>query len=137
MWDKIANCFEFKLILALFAGMLGYLFDPTQYLALLALFLLILGDFIFGIFAAKTTGMTSTSAKFYRTPIKIAVYFSLIAICHISEYTLPVMIGFLDETMTGFLAATELLSILEKAGIMGYAIPRKLLNQLEKYKTDC
>ena len=130
---KAAHFFEVKAVVAMITGIAAFLFDPTQSMALLALFVLVLVDFVFGVAASKKTGMQITSAKFFRTPFKIGIYFALIAACHVAEFTLPAQMGFLDETLIGFLAATELVSILEKAGYMGYAIPRKLLNQLQKY----
>lgn len=136
LWGRAAHYYELKSFIAIILGIVSYLFDPLHNAALLALFLLIILDFFFGVAAAKRTGLQITSAKFARTPIKLVVYFTLIAASRISEYALPEFMGFLDETLLGFLVCTELLSLLEKAGYMGFAIPRKLLNQLEKYTQD-
>lgn len=98
--------------------------------AMLAVFFLILFDWITGIFAAKISGETIKSSKIIRTPIKIVIYFMLITGARIAEYSLPHAIGYLDDTVIAFLALTELISVLENTGKMGYAIPKKLLTKL-------
>lgn len=133
LWNRAFHYGNLKALAALVIGVLGFFFDPLQQTALLALFVLVFVDFLFGMAAAKKTGQQITSAKFFRTPIKLAVYFTLIACAHISEYALPGWLGILDETLTGFLVATELLSIFEKSGYLGFAVPRRVLNQLEEY----
>lgn len=136
LWMRLTQFVELKTISAAIIAALSFIFDPNQVMALLALFILILLDFVFGVAASKKTGMQITSGKFYRTPLKLIVYFALIAAARLTEHALPVQMGFLDETLVGFLAATEMLSILEKSGYMGYAVPMKLLNQLQKYTQD-
>lgn len=132
----MANGFEIKGICAFLFAVVAYFFDPLQRAALLALFILIIVDFFFGFAAAKKTGKEITSSRFARTPIKMVVYFSLVACSRISEYALPSFLAVLDETLVAFLVATELLSILEKSGHLGFAVPQKLLNQLEKYTSE-
>ena len=133
LWERTTEFVEIKAVAAVFIAVGSFLYDPTQVTALFAVFLLIVIDCIFGIIAAKSKGIQITSAKFYHTPLKIVIYFILISACHMTEYALPHVLGFLDETLTGWLAATELLSILESAGYAGYQLPRKLLNQLQEY----
>lgn len=134
IYYKMVSFFNVKLFFGLFWSSLVYLFGTGQSEAMIALFLLVIVDWVFGIMAAKKSGEIITSAKFIRTPVKLAVYFALISSSHISEYALPHLIGFLDETMTAGLVLTELLSVFEKSGKMGYAIPQRLLNQLEQYR---
>lgn len=131
IYAKITAYLDLKIVLGLLWSSLVYLFDQGQAEAMIALFLLTLVDWIFGIAASKRSGEQITSAKFIRTPIKIAVYFALIASSRISEYALPAAIGFIDETMVAGLVITELLSVFEKSGKLGFVIPQRLLNQLE------
>lgn len=136
IYAKMIAYLDLKVFCGLIWSVLVYLFGTGQAEAMIALFLLVIADWIWGIAAAKTSGEQITSAKFLRTPIKLAVYFSLISVSHISEYAIPAAIGFIDETMVAGLVITELLSVFEKAGKMGWVIPRRLLNQLEHLRDD-
>lgn len=125
---KILEASEFKVVLGALLSVTSFFFDPLQHIAILAVFFLIIIDFFFGVGAARATGDAIKSSKLRRTAIKMVVYFTLIATARITEYTLP--LGFLDETVIAFLAATEMLSILENAGRMGYPMPQKLFTVL-------
>ena len=134
LYAKMIAYLDLKVLLGLVWGSFVYLFGHGQAEAMFGLFLLIIVDWIFGVAAAKKTGETITSSKFFRTPIKFAVYFTLIAATHVSEYALPAIMGIIDETMVAGLVITELLSIFEKSGKMGFAIPQRVLNQLEQLR---
>ncbi len=76
-----------------------------------------------------------TSKKAIKTPLKMVVYGIMISAGYVTEsviglhsINLPIA-----ETIAGFIAVTELISILENVGRMGYVIPAKLLNTLEQY----
>lgn len=122
---------ELKALLAALLSVVTFFFDPLQQLALLALFVLILIDFFLGTAAARYTGDQIRSAKLVRTAIKFAVYFTLISAARVTEHALP--FTFLDETVVGFLSATELLSILENTGRLGFAVPSRLVELLGQY----
>lgn len=124
--------FQLKAIIGTIIAILAYLFDPTQHAALLALFILILADFCFGVTASRMEGHPVRSSKVRRTAIKMTVYFAIVAMTRITENAIP-LLSFMDETLVGFLAATELLSILENVGRMGYAVPAKLTKMLGDY----
>lgn len=110
-----------------------WLFDPLYAEALLALFILVLVDFFTGVAASRKEGQTIRSARIRETAKKLTAYFAMIAAAHISETALPAMVGILDETVTGYLVATELKSILENMGRLGYASPARVLNILNEY----
>lgn len=133
LFGKLAEAAQLKAFAAVGIAVLGFLFDPTQHIALVAIFLLIMADFVFGIAAARKSGEPVRSAKLRRTAIKVAVYYALIACAHVTEYALPSYMGFLDESVLGFLAATELLSILENVGKLGYVVPKNLVKLLGDY----
>ncbi len=124
---------EMKLGLGVLTAALSWLYDPVYVEALLALFLLILCDFITGVAASRREGVLIESAKLRRTAAKVAIYFAMIAAGHISEKALPLLLNVLDETITGYLVATELLSILENAGRLGFATPTELRRKLQEY----
>lgn len=128
---KIRHAAEIKWLAGLFVSISSFLFDPTQYVAMGAVFFLCLTDFFFGVAASRHGGEPIRSSKVVRTAIKIAVYFSLIAAARAAEHAIP--FTFLDTTVIGFLAATELLSILENTGRLGFAVPRKIVDLLGDY----
>lgn len=99
--------------------------------AIRSIMFLVIVDFITGLSAAKLSGEEIRSSKVVRSAIKFVVYLLLIASAHITEYAVPVIAGFGDETIVAFLALTELISVIENVGKMGYAVPKKLLNKLQ------
>lgn len=116
---------------------LNFLFDGVLKDAMMALFLLCLMDFVTAIHAIRRQpGEMIKSSKIWRTAAKISVYFLLISAGRISEIATSFVIPFLDETILGFLAVTELISILENVGKMGYAVPEKLLKKLSDYRDE-
>ncbi len=128
---KMTDSFQLKALFASLVTLLSYLFDPTHMMGMIAIFALICADFMFGVSASRKQDMPVRSAKVRHTAVKITVYFALIACARITEYALPM--PFLDESIIGFLAATELLSILENAGRLGYVVPKQLVKVLGDY----
>lgn len=131
LFKKIMHAAELKWLFGVALSVFSFFFDPLNNLALFALFVLIIFDFVLGVSASRYTGQQIQSAKLRRSAIKMAVYFMLVAAARVAEHTLP--FAFLDETVTGFLAATELLSILENVGRLGFAVPQKLVDILGDY----
>jgi toxin secretion/phage lysis holin len=87
-------------------------------------------DCLTAIWAAYKSGETIKSAKIFRTPVKIVIYFGLIYFARITEYGLPELLTILDETVIAFCVVTELISIMENVNKMGYPVPTKLLSKL-------
>ncbi len=102
-----------------------------SYVALLALILL---DFVTGIYAAKKCGEAIRSSKIRHSAVKVFAYFSVIAGAHMAEKGLFSYVAFLDETVLAFFLFTELISLIENTGKMGYETPKKILNQIKEYK---
>lgn len=134
LFHKVVDFLDLKILVGLAWSGIVFFFDGGQTQALLALFFLVLADWIFGFAAAKKTGVPITSAKCFRTPVKLAIYFALVACARISEYALPGALGFLDETMVAGLVLTELISIFENSGRLGFVVPQRLLNQVREWK---
>lgn len=110
-----------------------FLFGNTYDEALIAIVMLMIFDFIFGLSASKYEGTPITSRRGMHGIIKGLVYFSAIASAHFVDHTIPFEL--VQSTMMGFVAVNEFISILENIGRLGYETPKKLLNQLrEKYK---
>jgi phage-related holin len=76
------------------------------------------------------TGETISSAKVFRSAIKTMIYVMFISAAHLMEMTTPIL-SFADELVLSFLAVTELISILENVGKMGFAVPKRFLNTLQ------
>jgi len=129
--------FHPSVLKAIVAGLLiiySFFFDSAQSQSLLALFVLVIMDFISGISASKKVGEPIRSSKIKHTAIKITAYFGVIAGAHLAEFGLYTFIAVLDETVIAFFLCTELVSLLENVGRMGFNTPKKLLNQLNGVK---
>lgn len=131
LWDF----FNLKFVPSFAIPLFGMLFGFGDHMVLKALFALVIIDFITGIASAFMTKEPITSKGVVRTAFKIAVYGLLISAAHLTQRIIPFDI-FIEEAVTTFLALTELISILENAGKMGFAIPKKLLNQLHKIRDE-
>lgn len=123
-----------KTFAAALLSVTGFLFDGLLREAMLALLILLIFDFITGVAAAKREGQEISSHSAFRTAVKIAVYFLLISAGRMAEATIGSTLPFIDEAVLAFLGVTELISILENVGRLGYAVPLKLLNKLKDYR---
>lgn len=136
---KTVNLPLLKMSSTVFITTAGFLFDSLTHDAIIALLILMLFDFITAIIVAYRTGKEIQSAKILRSALKVSVYMLLVSSGHLAEVGVNVdmfPLNFIDETIIGFLVMTELISIIENAGKMGYAIPNKLLNKLNQYKDE-
>lgn len=123
------------------AGAIAYAFyrlsfDVTQDKAIVAVLALVVMDFITGITAAKMSGDFIKSSRAFRSAIKTFMYLLMISAAYFTEIAFPLASQFADETVIAFLAITELISIMENLGKMGYGIPIKMLNRLKKIKDN-
>lgn len=109
----------------------AFSFDTLQSQALKALLALLIIDFITGLYASKRSGEEIKSSKIFRTGIKILLYFVMVSAAHLTELAVPALDFMVDETMLGFLALTELVSILENIGRVGFTVPQQLLNKIK------
>jgi len=126
---KVFDNVSFKAVVTFFFVLLHFLFDQLHTRAIIALLVLIIGDFIFGIWGSYKSGEEIKSYRVRDTVVKIIVYFSMISFSYMVEtaglFFIPV-----DETVITFLAVTELISIFENISRMGYIVPKRLLNKL-------
>lgn len=95
-------------------------------------------DFITAIMREYKLGRKIESRKIIKTAVKLFVYGLLISASYITEavigikaFNLPV-----TEIMATFIAVTELVSIMENVGDMGYVIPQKLLGRLKEIRDE-
>ncbi len=91
-------------------------------------------DFVTAIARDKKLNRVISSQKAVRTPIKIAVYAMLVSAGFITQSIIGISFLPIASIISGFIAVTELISVLENVGQMGYVIPKKLLNMLKDYE---
>lgn len=121
-----------KMSVALSLGVSNFFFDEVLALAMWSLLALIVFDFITAIMAVYSSHEEIESRKIVLTVRKIVVYYVSISAGFLTEAATHNAIPLIDETIIGFLAVTELISILENTGKMGYHTPNKLLNRLRE-----
>lgn len=129
---ELFNLITVKAI-ALLVPLYTFFFGTIEHKVALGLAILVIFDFLTGVAAAKILGHEIKSAKIFRSAIKFVVYFLFVAAGHLVEVTNPTVLGFVDDTIMAFLAITELISIMENIGNMGFAVPKKLLNKLHDF----
>lgn len=129
--NKASHYVEFKLFGSVVITAVAFLFDGALKAGLISLFLLIIFDFFTAIANAYHKKIEIQSRKILTTAVKMVIYFGLIASANLAEHAVPLLESILDETILAFLSLTELISILENCGKLGFAIPKKLLNKLE------
>ena len=130
---KITEFLSLKMWAAGGAVIYSFLFGDLPYAVAFSLVLLVIFDMITGIVASKVSGVIISSRHVFATAGKLAIYGLLISAGHLTN----VIIGFdfkLDSAIMVVLAFTEIISILENAGKMGYKIPKKMLNKVRDYR---
>lgn len=125
---------DFKLLASGLFSIASFFFGASlQNMALVALFTLIIFDSISGISAAYRTGVQIESVKILRTVIKICIYFLFVSAGHLCDMVTQNILP-IENTIIAFLAVTELVSIMENIGKMGYVVPQTLLNKLKEIR---
>lgn len=130
---KITEFFSLKMWAGFGAVIYSFFFGDIPYAVAMSLVVLVIFDMITGIAASKVSGVIISSRQVFVTAGKLAIYGLLISAGHLTN----VVIGFdfkLDSAIMVVLAFTEIISILENAGNMGYAIPKKILNKAREYR---
>lgn len=118
-----------KVPLAIAAGVVEYLIGADNKASMAALLVLIGFDLATAIMAKFKIGEEIESRKILKTATKTVAYALMASGAHLAEKIVPGP-TFLDSAVISFLALTELISIIENVGKMGYAIPQKLLNKI-------
>lgn len=131
---KICEDWLFKALVSLVVISFQFLFDPLQYQVMISIIVLLVIDFLTGVYASYRAGEPLVSYKIFRSALKTAAYFLLISAGYVSERAIG--IHFIDETIMAFLAATELKSIIENISKAGFAVPQNLLKKLQDIKDN-
>lgn len=111
-----------------------FLFGDFHTQGIVAVLMLMTFDTILGVMATYYEGKAIISRKFSRVVQKGAVYLIAISAGYFTDLTIGWSV--IQTTMIGFIAVTEFISILENMGRMGFQTPKKLLNQLENFKSQ-
>ncbi len=127
--------FNSKILGSFGLSIFGFLFGLELNHVLEALLALVVIDFVTGVMAAWKSGQPIKSRMALRSAIKLTVYSLMVSGAHLTEVAVPGT-TLLDEGMVAFLALTELISVIENAGNMGFAIPQKLLNMIIQLRGD-
>lgn len=114
----------------------SFAFGSQAKTVLLAIVALVVFDFITGITAAKMSHEQIMSSKIFRSAFKFLIYFIMISSAHLFEIAVPLLGTSATDIIIAFLALTEIISIMENVGKMGYEVPLKLLNSLQSLKKD-
>lgn len=134
--DIISTVFEPTLVkfLASILLLLSFLVGDFHQQAIVAVLMLMIIDTCFGLMATYHEGQAITSRRFSRVVQKGVVYFMAISAGYFADLTIGWQM--IQATMIGFIGVTEFISILENMGRLGYATPKKLLNQLQDFKSQ-
>lgn len=135
VFEGIGRFVSLKLIPSFLLPLFGILFGFDDNVVLRALLILVVFDFITGILAAHISSQPIKSKSAVRSAFKVAVYGLLVSAGHLTDQVTPGS-WFIQDAVTSFLALTELISIIENTGKMGYAIPKKLLAKLQSFRDD-
>lgn len=130
---RISDSVLLKVAISLSVGIADYFVGTENFTTMGMLFTLIVFDLVTALIAQYKLGNIIESRKALKTATKLFVYTMLVSGTFLTEKIIPGT-TFLDNGMISFLAMTELISILENTGHMGYAIPKKMLNRLEDLK---
>lgn len=130
--EEIANSAFSKSIISFFISFTSVTFQEGDSMVLIGLLLLVIMDCITGVLGAHRAGIPVTSKKLGMTISKIFVYFTLIVAFKLSDMILGRPFGFeLATFCTGWMALTELYSIMENSEKLGFPLPNKIVRLIK------
>ena len=130
IWNALClSCVSKGLIGGVIAFFL-YLVGANNIIILQALLVLIAIDFVTAIGGAYTLGVPIESRRALKSATKVIVYTMFVSAGHLTSIILLNTI-WIEVAVISFLALTELVSIMENIGKMGYTVPQTLLNRLK------
>lgn len=135
-WEIVQTTIELSAVKLFTASalMISFLIGDFHTQAVTAVLMLLIFDTILGVMATYNEGNAITSRKFSRVIQKGIVYFMAISAGYFADQTIGWQV--IQATMIAFIGVTEFISILENMGRLGYATPKKLLNQLQDFKSQ-
>lgn len=138
--DSVFSDAWIKAVLSFLAVVFHWMFGG-QTTPVLALFGLVVIDGITGIMKAYSN-KTLSSRGFRRGAAKFVLYVLMLKACLLFDSVMPLKIPFFDMEISAFawmsawLAGTELISILENVGELGWPVPTSLIKHLKVMQKD-
>ncbi len=129
-WDSVCLLCGMKAMIAIFTGAAAFLLGSINHELLVALSALVAIDFITGIGQSYHNGEIIQSRKALKSASKLVIYMLFISAGHLTSF-IVLDSDFVENVIISFLALTELVSIMENIGKMGYTVPLTLLNRLK------
>lgn len=133
MVTSIFSYGTYKLLASSVAVLVAYLIGTNNVANFTLLIWLICFDFVTAIMAKYKIGEPIESRKVMKTAFKMVVYGILVSAAFMTE-TIGMGTTVLDCGVLFYLALTELVSIIENAGKMGFSMPQRVLNNLQELK---
>lgn len=134
IWRSICALCIGKTAVGIVLATLGFLLGADNNSVLLALLVLTAVDFITAISAAKYNGTPIESRRALKSATKVVVYGLFITAGH--QTSQIVGTDWIEAAVISFLALTELVSIMENIGKMGFMVPMTLLNRVKELRDN-
>lgn len=130
---NLADYWGIKALVAMAFSINDWFFHPRHdNLTIVCVFVMF--DTITGFLKAHKNHNISSSG-FFRFSVKLMVYFILMAVGSLLDKVMPISEYFSAlGIMTGFLAVTESLSVMENISGMGYSVPTRIVSTLRLAK---
>lgn len=127
--------FEIKAAVGSLLGIISFFLSPDGHLPVVALFVLVVFDFISGLLVAiYKHGEVITSKKTVITPIKFAIFFMAFGGARMVEIATNDMLPFIDETVIGIIAFNEFWSMMENMAKLGFNFPKRVIEELSNIR---
>lgn len=132
--ENVFDSAKWKLLASTVVAAATFLFGVADFNIIIGMVFLVFGDFALGVAASHSQGQEITPKQAFRSPLKLLVYGVMVAGAHIID-GMVLDTGFVEQSMVVFLSITEFISILRNAGLLGFAIPQKVLNLAMEIQT--
>ena len=127
--NKTITFFPLKCVVSAVVSFMCWAF-ACNFLILGSVFILVVIDLITGV-AKSMKNEHPSSRGFFRSAIKLCVYFMMILTAKLVDKHLPY--PFASSIMNSFLVVTEGISILENIYLLGYPVPTVLVKKLKVF----
>lgn len=135
IWTSLCISCTTKVLTGGIVASLLYLVGANNIAILQALLVLIAIDFVTAIGGAYTQGVPIESRRALKGATKVIVYATFVSAGHLTSLILLNTI-WIEVAVMSFLALTELVSIMENIGKMGYTVPQTLLNRIKELRDN-
>lgn len=135
IWTSICSLCVAKGFIGALVAFFWYLIGINNETALGALLSLMAIDFVTALSAASYMGVPIESRRALKSATKVIIYALFISAGHLSGVAI-LGTNWIETAVISFLALTELVSIMENIGKMGYMVPQRLLNSITALRNE-